>query len=285
MDPDAEQIRERVRKFVDSASVDELISAEALFHRYRDIPARRQENRALSDGTYWNQRPQILSLLLATVPRLGQYSHLRLLSKDVLRNIAGFLPWPRLNVRFAKPTIGTLSLDGRSVELSQDEWADHGIPFVALEGPVRCSHVEYLEFEFSDAWCGSTLRVHRSKLRLDTIDGEGAEERGGTSVNGMRVQSWDECWKNIEPYRTKVGILLDFTRGTVSWRLNDVNGPRVPLGDGWEDGVEIRTEGQFPDLGMWTPWVATVSCPGRVPDDLHSGSEGHGLCKACARFE
>jgi len=88
------------------------------------------------------------------------------------------------------------------------------------------------------------------------------------------VSAWERCWTNglndTSP-SAKVGLLFDFVRGAVTWRLNDVNGPRISLGDGWEAGLTIHTQGDFPDEPQDDEaWHAAVSFPARVPDGLHN---------------
>ena len=73
--------------------------------------------------------------------------------------------------------------------------------------------------------------------------------------------------------RLTLGLLVDLAAGFVTFRLNQVNGPRVPLGAGWQDGGEVRLGGSWPEPdGAVDPtaWQAAIEQPLRVPKGLCS---------------
>ena len=73
--------------------------------------------------------------------------------------------------------------------------------------------------------------------------------------------------------RLTLGLLVDLAAGFVTFRLNQVNGPRVPLGAGWQNGVEVRLDGSWPEPdGAVDPtaWQAAIEQPQCVPKGLCS---------------
>ena len=68
--------------------------------------------------------------------------------------------------------------------------------------------------------------------------------------------------------RLTLGLLVDLSTGFVTFRLNQVNGPRVPLGAGWQDGVELRLGGSWPDPDNNNAWQVAIEQPLRVPKGL-----------------
>ena len=90
-----------------------------------------------------------------------------------------------------------------------------------------------------------------------------------------------ECEPSYHPTtagcsRLTLGLLVDLSAGFVTFRLNQVNGPRVPLGAGWEDGVEVCFNGHWrtqPDVERGTDaWQVAIEQPLRVPDGLYEAS-------------
>ena len=69
--------------------------------------------------------------------------------------------------------------------------------------------------------------------------------------------------------RVTLGLLVDLSAGFVTFRLNGVNGPRVPLGEGWQDGVEVRLDGSWPDPEV-DSWQAAIEQPLCVPAGLYA---------------
>ena len=73
--------------------------------------------------------------------------------------------------------------------------------------------------------------------------------------------------------RLTLGLLVDLAAGFVTFRLNQVNGPRVPLGAGWQNGVEVRLDGSWPEPNVVSDpaaWQAAIQQPLRVPKGLCS---------------
>ena len=72
--------------------------------------------------------------------------------------------------------------------------------------------------------------------------------------------------------RSTLGLLVDLSEGFVTFRLNQVNGPRVSLGAGWQDGVEVHFGGRWPDPeesgGDSCAWQVAIEQPLRVPKGL-----------------
>ena len=73
--------------------------------------------------------------------------------------------------------------------------------------------------------------------------------------------------------RSTLGLLVDLSEGFVTFRLNQVNGPRVSLGAGWQDGVEVHFGGRWPDPeesgGDSCAWQVAIEQPLRVPNGLY----------------
>ena len=69
--------------------------------------------------------------------------------------------------------------------------------------------------------------------------------------------------------RLTLGLLVDLSAGFVTFRLNQVNGPRVPLGAGWQDGVEVRLGGSWPEPENTNAWQVAIEQPLRVPEGLY----------------
>ena len=70
--------------------------------------------------------------------------------------------------------------------------------------------------------------------------------------------------------RVTLGLLVDLSAGFVTFRLNGVNGPRVPLGEGWQDGVEVRLGGSWPEPSEEDSWQAAIEQPLCVPVGLYA---------------
>lgn len=186
-------IKDRVLWLLETASAVALLAVEALLQQHADIAnetlKRSQESQALSDGSYWNQQPQIMSMLLATVPCVGQNSRLKLFPKDVSKLIARFMRLPRLDARFSTATSGQVSLDGRRIEISVDEMMDTEITF---ERPLQYNYIQYAELELSFVHCGTSIIVHEAKLEIDLAP------NGDSSyivVNQQHVAHWDRVWQ------------------------------------------------------------------------------------------
>ena len=69
--------------------------------------------------------------------------------------------------------------------------------------------------------------------------------------------------------RLTLGLLVDLSEGFVTFRLNQVNGPRVPLGAGWQAGVEVRLGGSWPEPENANAWQVAIEQPLRVPEGLY----------------
>ena len=69
--------------------------------------------------------------------------------------------------------------------------------------------------------------------------------------------------------RLTLGLLVDLSGGFVTFRLNLVNGPRVPLGAGWQDGVEVRFGGSWPEPDGTDAWQVAIEQPLCVPKGLY----------------
>ena len=69
--------------------------------------------------------------------------------------------------------------------------------------------------------------------------------------------------------RVTLGLLVDLSAGFVTFRLNGVNGPRVPLGEGWQDGVEVRLGGSWPEPEAYS-WQTAIEQPLCVPAGLYA---------------
>ena len=85
-------------------------------------------------------------------------------------------------------------------------------------------------------------------------------------------------WRSLYPCkcesacaRLTLGLLVDLSAGFVTFRLNQVNGPRVPLGAGWQDGVEVNFGGSWPEpngTACTAAWQVGIAQPLRVPKGL-----------------
>jgi hypothetical protein len=70
----------------------------------QQLRAAATEAMQLEDGSYWDARPQIRTLALATHPRLGASSLLQLLPLGLLQQIARLLKRQRVDPRWASPS-------------------------------------------------------------------------------------------------------------------------------------------------------------------------------------
>lgn len=88
------------------------------------------------------------------------------------------------------------------------------------------------------------------------------------------------AWRSFYPCecesacaRLTLGLLVDLSAGFVTFRLNEANGPRVPLGAGWQDGVEVRFGGNWPESeGVGDDdiaWQVAIEQPLCVPSGLY----------------
>ena len=84
------------------------------------------------------------------------------------------------------------------------------------------------------------------------------------------------AWRSFYPCecggmcaRSILGLLVDLDAGYVTFRLNHVNGPRVPFGEGWQDGVEVRLDGDWPEPEDADSWQVAIEQPLCVPNGLY----------------
>lgn len=285
------------------------LSAPAL----RQLRAAATEALQLEDGSYWHARPQIWTLALATHPRLGAASLLRLLPFGVLRQIAGLLPRPRADPRWASPSVWStvpvralpseyddvtgegdwpadrLSDDGRTVSFP-DGLQGYGnlgntnnalVPMLSLAKPLIGEGVCYVELHISESWCGSEINIGKQICFTSTAgDGEGGEDdEYALKVNDVLVPEWEGLWRNNDgsnmPYSLELGILVDFDRGICALRFRNINGPCIALAPGEvPEGVTIEMDGEYPD--DLPEWTAVLTVPEKVPP---------GLCSYPQRYE
>jgi hypothetical protein len=276
----------------------------------QQLRAAATEAMQLEDGSYWDARPQIRTLALATHPRLGASSLLQLLPLGLLQQIARLLKRQRVDPRWASPSewplranpyrpgterhsawetdsdkfrwpADALSNDGRSVHISDlPDAATIESPMLLLAGGglfTKCG-VCYVELEISESWCGSQIQIGSNTIECGTKDGmDGYDDNDYfVSVNGGMIDEWEGVWRNEEGKdRLKVGILVDFDVGVCALRLNNANGPCVPLkAEEAREGVMVKLTGDWPD-GL-TRWSASLSVPEKVPP---------GLCNYPQRYE
>ena len=342
--------------------------------------------RALEDGSYWVEQPQVVSFLLGTIERCAAASPLRWLPHEILQRIAQMAFRPRHQIRFELPEQKMppvvaetwLARGGQCLvfpyapgfqyfehEEEEEEWGSSAMPYPTLRLPAA-GHILYFELLLDDSWNGSDIHVHDVVFSIDvdewvsfpltptliltlTLTARPSPSptrypiiRGGDGcVNGTIIRPWlsTSVWNNkvctalagvsfaqrLNPWqrefnyavnkpfwrhlttgetswhpppaapldwrsfypcacessqscsytcaRLTLGLLVDLAAGFVTFRLNQVNGPRVPLGAGWQNGVEVRLDGSWPEPDGAvdrTAWQAAIEQPLCVPKGLCS---------------
>ena len=103
----------------------------------------------------------------------------------------------------------------------------------------------------------------------DLTTGETSWHPSATAPPAWRSFYPCECEKQCA--RLTLGLLVDLSAGFVTFRLNQVNGPRASLGAGWQDGVEVRFGGSWPEPeGAAAAWQVAIEQPLCVPKGLCS---------------
>ena len=272
--------------------------------------SQRPEAAELEAGSYWVEPAQLRAFLLATIARCASGSLLRFLSNDLLVMIAkcnahrarSRLIFTHTAAENPHDYIGRTLQDGRVFACYGDAHVFR--PTIALP---TARTIEYFVVDVDDLWCGSTFVIQPGDLRLTFTVGEEDQHivtlSDGDADRHVTVWSWENQSCPSKPplacactfgtcSRFRFGVLCDLVRGTVRWVLNNVPGPRIKLGAGWEQGVRLELGGDFPDEGPrvnpgdWDCWQARIIQPSRVPPFLHTSDDGHdAFCEGCLMCE
>ena len=97
------------------------------------------------------------------------------------------------------------------------------------------------------------------------------------------VSAWARSW--FWDSSVRVGIEVDMYRGSVTWSLNGIMGPRTPLGDNWERGVDISVAGVsneiiYSDDDAEKERATIYVRSNRLPRGMHLLEHGNGFCRA-----
>jgi len=214
-----------------------------------DLAKRAALRKQLEDGTYWPWRCGELNVTEAVLGKLFAARTDKQLPLECKRGVlqyANLAPGPPPALRLVAPgPIGRVAADGQSFQVGKaefDAWlaslpaADHLaaakrglLPPLQVDVPIWPGFL-YTELHFFAGWPGCRVYAHKSCLEL-----HGKEE---VTVNGQHADAFTLEWGSGLPLT--VGMLFDLQNGYVTWKLNRTNGPRVRLGEGWEQGVAIQ---------------------------------------------
>ena len=147
----------------------------------------KEVKRALEDGSYWVEQPQVVSFLLGTIERCAAASPLRWLPHEILQRIAQMAFRPRHQIRFELPEQKMppvvaetwLARGGQCLvfpyapgfqyfehEEEEEEWGRSAMPYPTLRLPAA-GHILYFELLLDDSWNGSDIHVHDVVLSID----------------------------------------------------------------------------------------------------------------------
>lgn len=217
-----------------------------------DVKERDALRKDLEDGSYWKKRCGELNVLKAVVSKLfveKTNKQLPLECTSAVLRFANLRPGPPPALRLAAPgaPCGRVAEDGESFEVSEaelDAWAlalppaQHAqaarrglLPELRVDVPLWPGFL-YVELYFFAAWPGARVSAHGSCLEL-----HGNDE---VTVNGQHADAFTLEW--AVGYPLTVGMLFDLQNGFVTWKFNRTNGPRVSLGEGWQQGVAVLAQ-------------------------------------------
>ena len=256
---------------------------------------RRAEEQCVRGGRHYCEADVVRTFLLCTIPSLCPPG-MRAFSSEILQVIAKFAYCPQykpaLSVSCDLSQIEACKVtslrDGLKIDMSKSSDIDITSSRITLK-PIR-NGIQYVDFTINNAWNDTQVRVHDITLLFTDSDQDDVDEEeivvlfNATGERCLRhVSAWARSW--FWDYRVRVGIEVDMYRGSVTWSLNGIMGPRTPLGDNWERGVDISVAGVsneiiYSDDDAEKERATIYVRSNRLPRGMHLLEHGNGFCRA-----